>query len=458
MAPEEDDANLTAIRKQVEFYFSDSNLPRDRFLLAKTEENPQGFVPLSTLLTFNRLKKMGVASVEMLSAAVKSSTVLVLDDTKTKVRRSDPLPEESMFPTRSVHLKGWVPGGPEPNLDHLYKLFSPSGTVLSIKIRRWKDDAGARHFRGSIFVEMDSPEAAERVAADNYEVEIEVDGQKESKVLLAELYFEWAERKKKEREERKLRAKAKYASLKNKSKDSANKQSGSAGENAATESEEGAQTRAELALNTNATSKSEPQQNSAVKLEAAKAIEHETKPGIKPELNPTAKTGGKREGEVGFEKVDNESTVKEEKPERTFTPGLVLRYEGIGEDATREDIRDAMEEFGTIAFVDFFSGQTEGNVRFSTPDETKKALEGLTNSGKLLAGKKPTLRILDSEDEKEYWQVAWIKMDSFRKRRREDRNSGSYGKGHKRFRGGGRYHGGRGKRTNRDNRGPRKNE
>lgn len=457
MAPEEDDANLTAIRKQVEFYFSDSNLPRDRFLLAKTEEDPLGFVPLSTLLTFNRLKKMGVASVEMLSAALKSSTLLVLDDTKTKVRRSNPLPKESMFPTRAVHLKGWVPGGPEPDLDHLHKLFSPSGTVLSIKIRRWKDDAGAKHFRGSIFVEMDSPEAAERVAAENYEVEIDVNGQKESKVLLAELYFDWVERKKKEREERKLRAKAKYASLKNKSKDNVNEQSGSAHENAATKSEEGAEIHAGSALKTEAKLKGEPQENSAVQLGAEKAIEHETKPDIKPEIKPGVKTEVMRESGVDDGKVDNELTVKEENPERTFIPGLVLRYEGIGEDATREDIRDAMEEFGNIAFVDFFSGQTEGNVRFSTPDETKSALEGLTNSGKLLAGKKPTLRILDSEEEKEYWQVAWIKMDSFRKRRREDRSSGSYGKGHKRFRGGGRYHGGRGKRNNRDNRGPRKN-
>lgn len=412
MAPEENNANLDAVRKQLEYYFSDSNLPRDRFLLAKTEENPQGFVPLSTLLTFNRLKKLGAVTVETLAAATQSSTALVLDESKTSVRRSTPLPEESLFPTRAVHLKGWVPGGPEPDLDYLHKLFSPSGTVLAIKIRRWNDDDG-KHFKGSIFVEMDSPEAAERLAAEDYEIEIEVDGQKETKALLAESYYDWVERKRKERDERKAKARAHSGNRKLKSKNDAAEKA----------TEEGA-------IQDELLAKSEPN------------------PAGTDEAGSTVKAEVKRESEAADGMVKHEVII-EKKPERTFTPGLVLRYEGIGENATREDVRDAMEEFGTIAFVDFFSGQTEGNVRFSTPDETKRALAGMTESGKLLAGKKPTLRILDSEDEKEYWQVAWIKMESSRKRRRDDRGHGSHGKGHKRFRGGGRSYG----RGNRGNRG-----
>ena len=49
---------LDAVRKQIEYYFSDSNFRRDKFLKAKVGEDADGFVQLSVLSTFNRLKEM----------------------------------------------------------------------------------------------------------------------------------------------------------------------------------------------------------------------------------------------------------------------------------------------------------------------------------------------------------------------------------------------------------------
>ncbi|MEM7230123.1 MAG: hypothetical protein AAF432_15050, partial [Planctomycetota bacterium] len=148
--------------KQVEYYFSDSNLPRDKFLRAKTEEDPQGFVPISVLLTFNRLKALD-ATEKSIADALRSSSLLSLNEQATSVRRISPLPEKSLFKTRAVFAKGWTAGGPEPSIEDINKLFSPSGSVLSVQIRRWKGDDGNLHFKGSIFVEMDFSEAAERV-------------------------------------------------------------------------------------------------------------------------------------------------------------------------------------------------------------------------------------------------------------------------------------------------------
>ena len=51
-------SDLDAIRKQVEFYFSDSNYRKDTFLKAAAESDPDGFVAISVLLTFNRLKSL----------------------------------------------------------------------------------------------------------------------------------------------------------------------------------------------------------------------------------------------------------------------------------------------------------------------------------------------------------------------------------------------------------------
>jgi La domain len=46
------------LRLQIEFYFSDSNLPRDAFLLSAVEEAPDGFVSLALICTFSRMRTL----------------------------------------------------------------------------------------------------------------------------------------------------------------------------------------------------------------------------------------------------------------------------------------------------------------------------------------------------------------------------------------------------------------
>ena len=46
------------VLRQFEFYFSDSNFRRDKFLRGKADEDEAGFVDLSVLLTFNRMKQL----------------------------------------------------------------------------------------------------------------------------------------------------------------------------------------------------------------------------------------------------------------------------------------------------------------------------------------------------------------------------------------------------------------
>lgn len=400
MGPEIDEVNIPAVRRQVEYYFSDSNLPRDRFLLAKTEEDAEGYVPLSVLLTFNRIKKLGVTSEATLASAIQSSSSLNLDESQARIRRKTPLPAKSLFPTRAVFVKGWPPGGPEPDLDFLHDMFSPSGSVLSVQIRRWSSDDGKKHFKGSLFVEMDSPEAAERVVAEEYEIVVAFKDREETVSLLTELYQDWFDRKKRERDERREKTKLKYASKE------ADTRSGSEHCNEGNEVGVGSNKKKVFAA-------------------------AEGKPGSKSEPG-----------------TDGDGNIKDEalpeKP-REFTPGIILKFEGVGDNLSREDIRDALEEYGTISFVDFAIGQVDGSVRFSTAEEAQRACEQMTASGKLLAGKKPALRVLSGDEEKEHWDMVWSRMDAHRKRKRDDRSSRGRGWSHKRGRrGGGFSHRGRG--------------
>ena len=54
---------ISKVLKQLEFYFSDTNLHKDRFMKEKvltSAGSPMGNpVPISTLMTFNKLKTMG---------------------------------------------------------------------------------------------------------------------------------------------------------------------------------------------------------------------------------------------------------------------------------------------------------------------------------------------------------------------------------------------------------------
>jgi lupus La protein len=47
------------LKKQIEFYFSDSNLPKDKFLLQLTKKTPEGWVSLKTISEFKKMRDMG---------------------------------------------------------------------------------------------------------------------------------------------------------------------------------------------------------------------------------------------------------------------------------------------------------------------------------------------------------------------------------------------------------------
>mmetsp|Transcript_109727 Transcript_109727/g.354265 ORF Transcript_109727/g.354265 Transcript_109727/m.354265 type:complete len:616 (+) Transcript_109727:60-1907(+) len=81
--------NAPAVRKQIEYYFSDSNYPRDKFLQSKADGS--GWVRISDLLPFNRLKQLRVQTVEQAAQAIQGSSSLVLSSDMQRVRRRVPL-------------------------------------------------------------------------------------------------------------------------------------------------------------------------------------------------------------------------------------------------------------------------------------------------------------------------------------------------------------------------------
>lgn len=70
------------ILKQMEFYFSDANLTKDRFLGDLVKTDP--YVPLETFLKFNKIRSMSTDLTDI-AKAMKNSSMLELSEDRLKV-------------------------------------------------------------------------------------------------------------------------------------------------------------------------------------------------------------------------------------------------------------------------------------------------------------------------------------------------------------------------------------
>lgn len=157
-----DDAARSKLKAQVEFYFSDANFRRDKFLRAKAAEDADGFVSLDVLATFNRVKTT-TTDPAVIAAALEDSAELELSEDRAAVRRAKPLPEEDSSAARSVYVKG--PFAPDATLEALYDWAQRHGKVARVLMRRMR--LGDKPFKGSCFFEF-ADEAGAKATLDAF--------------------------------------------------------------------------------------------------------------------------------------------------------------------------------------------------------------------------------------------------------------------------------------------------
>lgn len=73
---------------QVEYYFSEGNFAKDKFMQAETAKTKEQWVNISVMATFNRMKAL-VPSLDLavITAALRDSTVLEVSEDGNSVRR-----------------------------------------------------------------------------------------------------------------------------------------------------------------------------------------------------------------------------------------------------------------------------------------------------------------------------------------------------------------------------------
>ncbi|XP_047173772.1 la-related protein 6B [Vigna umbellata] len=166
------------ILNQVEYYFSDLNLATTDHLMRFINKDPEGFVPISVVASFKKIKAL-ITSHSLLATVLRNSSKLVVSEDGKKIRRQYPLTESDIEELQSRIVV--AENLPEDHChQNLMKVFSVVGSVKTIRtcppqtsnsgassaLRLGKVDGLPLSNKLHAFVEYESIELAERAVAE----------------------------------------------------------------------------------------------------------------------------------------------------------------------------------------------------------------------------------------------------------------------------------------------------
>lgn len=123
------------ITQQVEFYFSDANITKDKFLLKHVKRNKEGFVSLKLISSFKRVKHLTKDWRQVAHAIKTCSKRLEVNDLETKVRRMDDLPPyDETTPSRTVVVLN-LPMD-RPTIEGVAEIYKACGEIVLVRILR----------------------------------------------------------------------------------------------------------------------------------------------------------------------------------------------------------------------------------------------------------------------------------------------------------------------------------
>ncbi|KAK6268491.1 hypothetical protein QUC31_012651 [Theobroma cacao] len=116
----------------VEYYFSDVNLPTDKYMMSLIKKNKDGFVPISVIASFRKMKKL-TRNYPSIITALKESSLLVVSSDEKKVKRKNPLPFiEVRDPKLFTVLVENLPE--DHSVENIRRIFGEVGHIKNISI------------------------------------------------------------------------------------------------------------------------------------------------------------------------------------------------------------------------------------------------------------------------------------------------------------------------------------
>ncbi|GMH12425.1 hypothetical protein Nepgr_014266 [Nepenthes gracilis] len=454
MATALDEETSKKVLRQVEFYFSDSNLPRDRFLKQTISESEDGMVSLSLICSFSRMRnhlnlgevkpdEIPEDTVNAVAETLRSSISLKVSDDGKKVGRTMELakPEEliEQLDSRTIAVS---PLPYDVKLEDVESFFTQFAKVNSVRLPRHA--YSKKVFCGTALVEFSTEEDAEKImeqsmvyAGVDLEFKPKKDFVAEREKLVSK--FEKTEAgSKQEAEEKpvdefeKTDADSKHKSSEEadypkglivaftlKSVSSGSKQNGSHGpvnnEVGASKINDG-ESVGNVSQETNKVS--ENGRNDGAEKNAG---EEESKEKDNDGSGPGNEEGKEAKGDEKSSDGANDGAkaVSEEKSK-------IAAFKDNMDTVLREDLKAVFGKYGTVKFVDFKMGADSGYIRFEEPEAAQKAraFAVLSEEGGLIVKNYiAALEPVTGEAEKEYWRF-------------RENSKGNKGRGGKHERGG----------------------
>ena len=126
---------IDRIVTQVEIYFSDASVLKDKFLLKHIRRNKEGYVSLKLVSSFKKVKQLTKDWRVVAYALTKSSAGIQINDLGTKIRRTASLPEIDDTPVTCTILALNLPLE-KPGIDTVSQLFGKCGDIALIRVLR----------------------------------------------------------------------------------------------------------------------------------------------------------------------------------------------------------------------------------------------------------------------------------------------------------------------------------
>ncbi|CAL1373485.1 unnamed protein product [Linum trigynum] len=428
-----DEATAKEVLRQVEFYFSDSNLPRDKFLSSTVASCEDGLVSLALICSFKKMKgylKLQEANqdeipedtLKAVADTLAKSTSLKLSEDGKRVGRIGPLMKtEELVEQLDGRTIAVSPLPYDVNRDALRTFFSQYGQVTSLRLPNHL--ASKKVLCGTALVEFSTDEEADKVLGQRLEFEgvqlelkpkKEFDEERQSK--LAELRASnprWNSdnnnnNSSPHEEYTKgliVAFKLKSISTGDETKQNGNQESVKDGEPVSKAADEMPTTSVEKTTE-EAQGKSSEDDADNNKEEGA---------AMDTEKVDNENVSGNEETKNEEEEESNKDSVeKDVKQGNRFDLAACKNDKNV---MLREDLKAAFSKFGAIKFIDFKIGEDSGYLRFEKPEAGQKARAAaiLAEEGGLIVKNfVVSLEPVYGDKEAEYWAQVRANQDNRR--------------------------------------------